>query len=123
HQLVSPRASTSETLLPPKAKELLSMGAWRACSGSRAPTPVRASEGIEESASPSHRCGGSRPTELYSGFSASHRKAASQAAAAPNVWPVIALVELHGTCGPNRAWTERASTASLSGVPVPCRLT
>src|SRR5262245_41843115 len=122
-QLTPPRASTSATLLPPNAKELLSMATRRKSFGRRLPTSARASGGIAGSASPSQRCGGKRPSGLYSGCKVSHRNAASQAAAAPNVWPVIALVELHGVAAPNKAWTAFASMASLSAVPVPCRLT
>jgi hypothetical protein len=48
---------------------------------------------------------------------------ASSAPAAPSVWPVMPLVELHGTRAPKSACIARSSAASLLGVPVPCRFT
>ena len=81
--------------------------------------------------SPGSRDRARRPTDAEAGdrrdcsrdAGVSQRNAASQAPAAPSVWPVIALVELHGVPVPNSVGTALPSIASLSGVPVPCRLT
>ena len=43
--------------------------------------------------------------------------------AAPSVWPVMPLVELHGTSRPKTASIALSSAASLLGVAVPCRFT
>ena len=54
-------------------------------------------------------------------LSARAQTTASTAPAAPSVWPVAPLVELHGTGLPNSAATALPSAASLAGVAVPCR--
>ena len=53
---------------------------------------------------------------------ASRQIAASTMPAAPSVWPVQPLVELHGIGDAEQPLTAASSAASLAGVAVPCRL-
>src|SRR5262245_54609008 len=63
-QVAPARASTSATLLPPNAKELLSMATRPVFFGRRIPASARASGGIDGSASPSRMVGGKRASGL-----------------------------------------------------------
>src|SRR5262249_54390579 len=99
------RASTSATLLPPNAKELLSIASPPTRPAKHSPGSTNANGGIAGSATPSHTCGGSLRWLLKARLSASQRKAASHAPAAPSVCPVIALVELQAVVQPNTACT------------------
>src|SRR5262249_28676119 len=117
-RVVSLRPSTSATLLPPNAKELLSIASAPAAA-KHCPGSTSANGGIAGSATPSQTCGGSRRPLFQARLSASQRKAASQAPAAPSVCPVIPLVELQGVVEPNRVCTTFPSIRSFCKVPVP----
>ena len=69
--------------------------------------------GNSGSNSPSNKCGGKRPSGLYSRETMPHKKAASNAPAAPNVCPVKGLVEVEGVVLPNTRETALASIESL----------
>ena len=88
----------------------------------RLPERVKFMGGNSGSNSPSKMCGGKRPSGLYSCDTMPHKKAASNAPAAPNVCPVKGLVEVAGVALPNTRETARLSIASLCTVPVPCKL-
>src|SRR5262249_30093466 len=122
-RVVSLRPSTSATLLPPNAKELLSIASPPAVVAKRWPCSTSANGGVAGTGIPYQTCRGNRRSLVLAWLSASQRKAASHAPAAPSVCPVIALVELHAVVGPNRACTALPSIRSFCGVPVPCRLT
>src|SRR6516162_11729004 len=107
--VTSRRASTSATLLPPNAKELLNIASPPTIVANEAPGATSANGGMAGSATPSHTCGGSRRSLFHARLSASQRKAASHAPAAPSVCPVMALVELQAVAPPNRACTALPS--------------
>src|SRR5262249_53509442 len=121
-RVTSFRPSTSATLLPPKANELLSIASPPAIPANPFPGATNANGGIAGSAPPSQTCGGSRRSRFQARLSASQRKAASHAPAAPRVWPATALVELQAVERPNRACTALPSIRSFCWVPVPWRL-
>src|SRR5512139_2340385 len=113
-----PRPRTSTALLPPNAKELLMT--YSKGRPSASPERTTWSAGRSGSVTPSHQCGGIRPSSFS--CNVSQQNAASRAPAPPRAWPVSGLVELTGVPPPNSDTTALLSIASFAGVPVPWRL-
>src|SRR5690606_16993923 len=106
------RENTSEQLLPPKPKALFIAWAMSARALSKRICGPHTGSGTALLRVP-----GNSPCS-----SASSANADSTMPAAPRVWPVQPLVELACRVGGNSAATAAASTLSLAGVAVPCRL-
>ena len=111
---------TTTALLPPNANDALAPILCPLCH--TLPASVSAISGKAASRSPFQICAGSLPCGLQRRLTMPHKNAASIAPAAPSVWPVSGLVEVHGVWQPNIAATARLSMLSLCCVPVPCRL-
>src|SRR5262249_42837227 len=111
--LAHARPSTTAALAPAKPDDVDS--ATRT-SHRRASPCTRSRPAHSGSICRSPAVGGTRPRAMTSAHST-----ASQAPAAPSVWPIAPLIEFTGTAyAPNSRSNARASMASLNGVPVPC---
>src|SRR5262249_56039004 len=73
-RVVSLRPSTSATLEPPNAKELLSIASPPAVPAKHCPGSTSANGGIAGSATPSQTFGGNRRSLFHAWLSAPHRK-------------------------------------------------
>src|SRR5690606_13503206 len=112
HAVHAAAPNSSEQLLPPNPKELfITLRGLPSALSKRTCAPQAGSRALL------FRVPGSSPCS-----SASSANTDSTMPAAPRVCPVQPLVELACSARGNTAATARASTASLAGVAVPCRL-